>query len=260
MSAYDDLLADLAGETAALDRQVDPLSAAELGRPTPAEGWTVADQLAHLAGFDEASLNAIREPEAFAADVERRIREADDPVGGYTRRGREMDPAAVRLWWHSARRDLLAAAHEAGGSRIPWYGPSMSPMSFMTARLMETWAHGQDIRDALGVAPEATDRLRHVAHLGVSARGYSYLVNGLDAPDAPIDVALVGPGGDVWRWGSGDAEQRVEGSALDFCLLVTQRRHRDDTALVATGHDADAWLDLAQAFAGPPGSGRQPLP
>ncbi|SIL68645.1 TIGR03084 family protein [Mycobacteroides abscessus subsp. abscessus] len=122
---------------------------------------------------------------------------------------------------------------------------------------METWAHGQDVVDALGATREATARLRHVAHIGVGARAFSYLANGLDLPADPVRVELTAPDGSVWTWGPADAANRVSGPALDFCLLVTQRRHRDDTALVADGPLADhQWLAIAQAFAGPPGGGR----
>ncbi|MBN9621113.1 MAG: maleylpyruvate isomerase family mycothiol-dependent enzyme [Actinobacteria bacterium] len=126
-----------------------------------------------------------------------------------------------------------------------------------TARLMETWAHGQDVADALGAPRPATDRIRHVAHIGVRTRDFAYLLRDRPAPGEPFRVELVGPSGTVWTWGPEDASQRVSGPALDFALLVTQRRHRGDLALVAAGGDADAWLDIAQAFAGPPGGGRE---
>ncbi|MCP3812044.1 TIGR03084 family protein, partial [Mycobacteriaceae bacterium Msp059] len=108
----------------------------------------------------------------------------------------------------------------------------------------------------LGVAREATARLRHVAHIGVGARAFSFLANGLDPRTDPIRVELAAPDSTVWTWGPADADARVSGPALDFCLLVTQRRHRDDTSLIAEGSIADQWLSIAQAFAGPPGGGR----
>ena len=69
-------------------------------------------------------------------------------------------------------------------------------------------------------------------------------------------MELTAPGGDQWAWGPEDAAQRVSGSALDFCLLVTQRRPRELLDVVGDGPDAQRWLEIAQAFAGPPGSGR----
>jgi uncharacterized protein (TIGR03084 family) len=132
----------------------------------------------------------------------------------------------------------------------------MSATSMATARFMETWAHGLDVHHALGAAPEVTDRIRHVAHLGVRARDFAYSVHGMQPPDEEFRVDLAAPSGEVWSWGPDDAAQTVTGPAYDFCLLVTQRINRADTSLVATGPDADRWLDIAQAFAGPSGHGR----
>jgi uncharacterized protein (TIGR03084 family) len=117
---------------------------------------------------------------------------------------------------------------------------------------METWAHGQDVVDALGLTRRPTPRLRHVAHLGVRTLGWSFRVNGRPEPDVAVRVQLTAPEGGTWTWGPEEAADRISGPAEDFCLLVTQRRHRDRTALRARGPVADAWLDLAQAFAGPP--------
>jgi uncharacterized protein (TIGR03084 family) len=133
----------------------------------------------------------------------------------------------------------------------------MSPASFATARLMEYWAHGQDVIDALGITRGPTHRLKHIAHLGVRTRGFSYAVRGLPVPEGEVRVTLQAPDGSTWQWGAGD--DAIEGTAEDFCLRVTQRRHRADTGLVATGPLADDWLDHAQCFAGPPTDGRAPL-
>jgi len=130
---------------------------------------------------------------------------------------------------------------------------------------METWAHGQDVADTLGVTRTATRRLRHVAHLGVRARPYAYAVRGRQVPPAPVLVELVSPEGERWDWVAGAGEgtgagpvDRVSGNALDFCLVVTQRRNVADTGLEVRGRAADDWMAIAQAFAGPPGPGRPP--
>jgi uncharacterized protein (TIGR03084 family) len=132
----------------------------------------------------------------------------------------------------------------------------MGARSFLTARLMETWAHGQDVVDALGAEREATERLRHVAHIGVRARPFSYANRGMAMPDTEIHVALEAPGGGTWTWGEPGAADSVRGPALDFCLAVTQRRHVADTALDVDGDAAREWMSIAQAFAGPPSNGR----
>jgi uncharacterized protein (TIGR03084 family) len=142
--------------------------------------------------------------------------------------------------------------------RVPWYGLEMSAASSLTARIMETWAHGQDVADALGATRPPTPALRHVAFLGVRAFANSFRARRLVVPEVEVRVDLQGPAGGTWSWGPDDAAQRVDGPALDFCLVVTQRRHVDDTALRCTGDVATEWMTIAQAFAGPPGSGRRP--
>ena len=141
---------------------------------------------------------------------------------------------------------------------MPWFGPPMSATSMATARLMETWAHSLDVHEGLGAPVEDTDRIRHIAHLGVRTRNFAFGVHGLDAPAEEFRIDLVAPSGDVWTLGSRGRRPDLTGSAGDFCRLVTQRVHRADTDLVATGADVDRWLDIAQAFAGQPGEGRAP--
>ena len=139
---------------------------------------------------------------------------------------------------------------------MPWFGPPMSPASMATARFMETWAHSLDVHQALRTEAEVSDRIRHVARLGVRTRRFAHSVHGQQAPAEEPRVELTAPSGETWTWGPEDAAQRVTGSAYDFCRLVTQRIHRDDTDLVAVGADAEHWLRIAQAFAGPAGEGR----
>ncbi|MFG2820460.1 TIGR03084 family metal-binding protein [Kitasatospora sp. NPDC048365] len=253
------LLDDLRAENADLDRLVDPLDAAGLATPTPATGWTVAHQLSHLAWTDRWSLLAARDPEGFAAALGREFTDGLGAVDRGAAEGVGEPPAELLDRWRTGREDLLAAlAAVPADTRLPWFGPPMKAPSMATARLMETWAHGQDVADALGATREPTDRLRHIAHLSVRTLGFAFAAHGLPAPEAPVRVELRSPGGDLWTWGPDDAGDRVTGSALDFCLLATQRRHRDDLALTATGPTAQTWLPIAQAFAGPPGAGRKP--
>lgn len=256
---FDALRADLADEVVALAAVVDPLGTTGLRAPTPAEGWDVADTLAHLAAFDDHGTTAITDPDAFRAAVAPVLDGTVDPIAEATGRGRSLGPDGCRDWWHRASAGLAAAAAGLDRSvRLPWYGPDMGAMSFVTARLMETWAHGQDVRDAVGAPPEVSPRLRHVADIGVRARPYSYAVRGLELPAVPIRVELVAPDGSAWAWGPEGAADVVSGHALDFCLLVTQRRHRADLALEVRGPAADEWVSIAQAFAGGAGPGRAP--
>jgi uncharacterized protein (TIGR03084 family) len=251
---------DLAAEHDALDAVVRGLPAADWDRPTPAEGWTVRDQISHLAWVDERAVEAVADPDEFVAGV-KRLRELapDDPMSVGVSTGRAMAAGDVLTWWRGARGRLLAVMGDVDpNERIVWYGPPMGAVSFVTARLMETWAHGQDVVDALGATRPATARLRHVAHIGVTARPFSFAAHGLESPADPVRVELEGPEGDQWMWGPLDAHDRVVGDALEFCLVVTQRRHLADTALDLRGPVAHRWMAIAQAFAGPPGGGREP--
>ncbi|CAN5744994.1 TIGR03084 family metal-binding protein [soil metagenome] len=259
MDDYQRLLADLAAEHADLDAVVTGLDDYGFATPTPAEGWTVGDQLSHLAFFDEAAHRAATDAEGFVADLARALEDVDAYMAAPIERGRSLAAEERLRWWRGARTAVLSAFASLDPSqRLPWYGPPMSAMSFATARLMETWAHGQDVVDALAVDRAATDRLRHIAHLGVRTRGFSYAVRGREAPPDPVRVVLTSPSGEEWTWGPDDAVDEVHGSALDFCLVVTQRRHLDDTAMVVTGAASREWMGLAQAFAGGPGPGRPP--
>jgi uncharacterized protein (TIGR03084 family) len=255
------LLDDLAAEGAALDAVVAGLDDAAWLTPTPAEGWTVAMQIAHLAWTDEQALLAVTDPAAFSAAVSGRGAALAAAVDTAATDGAAVDPPLLVARWRAGRVDLaraLAALPE--GVKVPWFGPPMSAPSLATARLMETWAHGLDVTDALRLPPVVSARLRAVAHLGVRTRDFAFAQHGLRAPSEPFRVELTAPDGDRWVFGPEDAAQRVTGPALDFCLRVTRRRHRADLCLVATGPDADRWLDLAQAFAGPPGEDRPPAP
>lgn len=252
------ICADFAAEADDLEAIVRAPDA-DLDRPTPAPGWSVRDQLSHLWFFDQRALLALTDPDAFAADMERLIAAAVDGTDLSVEAGRGVGAPELIDSWVADRRQLIDEARTRDpAERVAWYGPAMSARSFITARVMETWAHGQDIVDALGVHRDPTNRLRHVAHIGVRARPFSYAVNGREMPDSEIRVELTGPGGDVWEWGPSESADRVAGSALDFCLVVTQRRHPADVTLDVTGDAATEWIGIAQAFAGPAGQGRRP--
>ncbi len=255
----DQVLGDLATEGSALEELVGHLDDAGWRTPTPAAGWDVATQVAHLAWTDEVAVAAATDKVAWDAVVTDAIGDPEGFVDAVALAGGRAPAGELLARWRASRDALAVALRQVpAGERLPWFGPPMSPTSMATARFMETWAHSLDVADALGVVPVPTDRIRHVAHLGVRTRGFAYAANGLEPSAAEVRVELVAPSGESWTWGPEDAEQRVTGSAYDFCLRVTQRRHRDDLDLHATGPDADRWLDLAQAFAGPPGPGRPP--
>ncbi|GAA1062573.1 TIGR03084 family metal-binding protein [Streptomyces asiaticus] len=259
MSETEALLGDLRAEGDELDGLVAGLGGAEWRLATPAPGWTIAHQIAHLAWTDERAVQAAEDAQGFADEVRRAWAAPDAFVDEGAERGAAVPTEVLLRRWREGRERLLRTlAAQPPRARLPWYGPPMSVMSMATARLMETWAHGQDVADTLGVRRAPTARLRHVARIGVRARGYAYAARGMEPPAEEFRVELTAPDGELWTYGPEAAGQRVTGPALDFCLLVTQRAHRDDLAVRAEGPDADRWLDIAQAFAGPPGKGRAP--
>jgi uncharacterized protein (TIGR03084 family) len=254
-----DLADDLAAETAELRALVAELDDVGWATPTPAAGWAVRDQVGHLAHYDAVAVRAAVDPDRFRAELVAAEAEGGADPDQVAARYRGLPPAALLSWFDSARAELLAVFRGLDPRlRVPWFSAPMTAASALTARIMETWAHGQDVVDALGAVREPTARLRHVAHLGVLTRPFSFAVHGRDVPDAPVRVELAAPDGGTWTWGPAGAPDRVTGPAPDFCLVVTQRRHPADTAVTATGVVAAAWLQVAQAFAGPPGSGRAP--
>ncbi|MHB8190230.1 MAG: TIGR03084 family metal-binding protein [Ferrimicrobium sp.] len=257
--AMSQLLADLAGETEVVIGMVEALEEPSWNLPTPAEGWTIKDQISHLAFFDEAAALAATDLKRFHVEADALAALGDDFPDVIALRYHQMSAEALLEWFRRARQTLIETFMPLDPhTRLPWYGPDMSTASSITARIMETWAHGQDIADTLGIEREATSRLRNIAHLGVQTFAFAHMLHGLEPPDTPVRVELESPSADVWVWGPDDAIDRVTGTALEFCLVVTQRRHLADTTLIVRGSNALRWMSIAQAFAGAPRPGRQP--
>lgn len=256
------VLADLLAEQAALDTILAGLNEEQWALPTASARWSVADQIAHLTYFDDSASWAIADENRFRrslADLAPVLSGelSDDEVDDVTMADyRRLAPAELLEAWRTNRRHLADAAKGlAEDTRVIWYGPSMGARSFLTARLMECWAHGQHVVDAIGVERVPTDRIQHIAQLGFITRKWTYVNRGLDAPTEPVRVELAAPSGATWTFGPDDAEQSVVGPGVDFCLVVTQCRHLDATDLEVTGDDAREWMTMAQAFAGPATSG-----
>ncbi len=257
-TTLDKITSDLEAEQSALSKVVNALSTADWDTPTHAPGWSVRDQVSHLAFFDEAASLAITNHDAFVAEARAAQEAGSDLEGRYLARGRSMAPSGVLDWWRTASSALIAAARTLDPkARLPWYGPDMGAASFITARLMETWSHGLDVVDVVDSDRPDTDRLHHVAFLGVRARPYSYTVRGMQPPETPMRVELTSPSGEKWVLGDKEAADVIRGTATDFCRVVTQRRHVANTNLEVRGRAAEEWMAIAQAFAGPPGQGRR---
>ncbi|MBW2141169.1 MAG: TIGR03084 family protein [Deltaproteobacteria bacterium] len=252
-----EILQDLKDEQEALDMIVAGLGGDGWETKTHAD-WTVKEQIAHIAFFDSMAKLSVTEPDAFGEHVKALFGGQPEAMAQLDVLNK-MEYDELLKWWRDERTALIQALAPMGPKdRLPWYGPSMSAVSFATARLMETWAHGQDVVDVVNGNRPVTDRLRHIAYLGNITFGWSFTNRQMEVPKAPVRVELASPSGELWTWGPEEAEDVIRGSAEGFCLVVTQRRHYQDTDLVVTGETAQKWMTVAQCFAGPPTIGPEP--
>lgn len=252
------LLEDLVDEQDALDAVVSPLEPAQWGTPTPAEGWTVRDQISHLAYFDTVAALALVSPERFA---EHSATVGAGGTGADVALARAADGEVLLRDWRASRRDLADAAGAADETApVPWYGGARSLLTHLASRFVETWAHGQDVRDALALPPSASERLRHICHLALAMRTSAHRAQGQEDDGVPVRLEATAPSGATWVFGPALAEEVIRGSSLELALVFTRRRHLDDTDVRAEGKAAARWLSVAQAYDGPPGAGERSSP
>lgn len=247
-----DKIEHLRQECAALDGFLSSLAPHDWDRVTAFYDWTVADEIMHLRLVDSFGVVALTAPDTFPALV--------DEVRSGQARGFELSdrmrkqwghlsPAAVRAGWSDDWQRICALFGETDPeTRLPWFGPPMAASAFVTARQMEVWAHGQDIYDLFRVRRVNNDSIRNICELGVRTHGWSFANRNLERPERP-EVRLTAPSGEFWAWNEGAAEL-ICGPAEDFALVVTQRRNVADTVLVVEGEGAQAWMAIAQCFAG----------
>jgi uncharacterized protein (TIGR03084 family) len=225
-------------------------------------GWTPWDEVAHLCYFDETSLQSVTDSAGFMREADMlnsRIALGEEiSLIARTAYGHTDGPALLEYWRQRCERLVEALARLDPKTRLPWYGPPMSARSFAAARLMETWAHGQDVWDVVQRKRPATARLKHIAHIGVMTFGWTFVNRGMPVPPVVPSVELSAPDGGSWTWGDASGSEFVRGTAEEFCLLVTQRPHLDDTGLQYSAGAVQQWLSMAQCFAGPPANGPAP--
>ncbi|MEU4219497.1 TIGR03084 family metal-binding protein [Actinoplanes sp. NPDC026623] len=254
-NVYDDLIAD--GDD--VEALVHGLSPAQWSTPTPAPGWTVKHQIAHLAFVSHLAALSAGDPAAFADRVAGAKRDFQGAVDAALPPYLKLPADALVDKWRQERNTAAKAlAAVDPTATVPWLVTPLPPTVLAAAGMMELFGHGQDIADALGRTRPLTDRIGHLAWFGFRTRDFGYHAHGLTPPAEEFRVELTGPSGVVWEFGPADATQRVTGPAEDFALLVSRRRHRADLGLTAEGAEADRWLDIAQAYRGPAGAGRRP--
>ncbi|WP_225800889.1 TIGR03084 family metal-binding protein [Streptomyces sp. NK15101] len=259
MDTLNDVLKALAADIDEVEDLVRDLDAADWNKPTPAPGWSIADQVAHLTFIFRLAKTAAADPDTFRGIAAQAAGNFDGAVNAALKQFNGFPPKELLARFRAegdASVESLAAVPE--NSVVPWLVNPLPPAVLASAGIMELFGHGQDIADALGVRREPTERLRHLVFFAFLTRDFGYLSRGLTPPAEPFRIEVTAPSGEIWAYGPEDAANKVTGPAQDFCLLVTRRRHRDDLALVATGEEADRWLDIAQAYRGPAGEGRTP--
>ena len=257
-----ELCRELADEHAALDDIVKDLSDSKWETVTPFYNWTIQDEICHIAYFDDKATLAATDSDGFQKDMEKifeGITSFEDFFEKTLKDLKKLTPKELMDFWINERTKMLKALEILEYTdNIPWYGPPMNAKSFIIGRIMETWAHGQDVFDALKIKRKPTNRLKHIAHLGVTTFNWSYVNRKRKKPSQKVRVELLSPTGDTWLWNEEHTENLITGNAEDFCLVVTQRRHVDDTNLKTKGDLAHEWMTLAQVFAGPPEMGPAP--
>lgn len=259
MTAANDVFSALTEEAAELDGILGALPPARWDTPTPAPGWTVTHQIAHLAFVADLAGLAAAKPDVFAAIAAGAQSDFQGAADAGMKEYLDGTPEQIRARWQNSQATAGAAlAAIPAGEVVPWLVNPLPPTVLAAAGLTELFGHGQDVRDALGVRREYTDRIGHIVFFGARTRDFGYQAHGLTPPAEEFRYEITAPSGALWAFGPEDATQRVSGPAADFCLLVTRRRHHSDLALTATGQEAARWLTIAQAYRGPAGQGREP--
>ena len=253
---------DFRAEVDELQSFLAALAEPDWSRPTTFQRWTPWDVVAHLHFYDRVALAALAGEAVFAAQRDALVRKLAQRIGNAEiARGEigELTPGALLARWHATARELADQLGTCDAKRrLPWFGPDMGVRMFTTARLMETWAHGQEVYDLMRAPRTHSDRIRNIATIGVKTFAWAFANRGLDVPGPPPYVRLDAPSGAVWEWNEPSTTSRIAGSAVDFCRTVTQVRNVADTSLEVTGDVARRWMAIAQCFAGPPADPPKP--
>ncbi len=246
---------DFRAESRALADLLQDLPEADWHRPTQFKDWTIDHVLGHLHLFNVAAETSLQGEVAFGQFIGPIVKDMQSGKSILDCQFPWLDGLSGRAlfeaWRVGAERCADAFAKANPKARVKWVGPDMSALSSITARQMETWAHGQEVFDLLGVERQEQDRIRNIAHLGVSTYGWTFKNRKEPIPEPAPFVELTGPSGAVWTWNDPQEDNVVRGSAVEFSQVVTQVRNIADTDLETRGATAARWMAVAQCFAGP---------
>ena len=243
---------DFLDESLALHQLLSDRPDPDFERVTQFKAWTINDVLKHLHYWNWMAWLQLNDEGRLVTQMSAIARAGGmRPVEG-AHAGGASGQDLLALWKTQAETTAQAFRTADPKARLKWAGPDMSARSSITARLMETWAHGQEIYDRLGETRAQTDRIRNIVVLGVNTFGWTFRNRKLDVPATIPFVRLIAPSGDVWTYGDESATERIEGRADEFCQVVTQTRNIGDTQLQVQGQTAETWMAYAQCFAGNP--------
>ena len=254
---------DFRDESNALYELIKELNDEDFSKPTLFKDWTTNRVLGHLHMWNRAAQLSLEDAEGFQAfygDLMHQMRDGLQMMADAERdfcsgqSGKRLMDTWKRAYEETA--DAFAVADPK--TRVKWAGPDMSARSSITARQMETWAHGQAVFDRFGVERTDGDRIRNIAFLGVNTFGWTFANRGQQVPAEPPRVSLTAPSGAIWEWHGESSAGLIQGSATQFCQVVTQTRNILDTSLDVHGEVAELWMSQAQCFAGPPESPPNP--
>lgn len=243
---------DFRDESRALHALLIGLDPARFEERTQFKDWSINDILQHLHFWNTMADAALVDEPGFI-DLIQKLLSGPDSMREFENRNLHGLSGSGLLDNWRGHVDICAGHfyQTDPGKRLKWAGPDMSARSSITARLMETWAHGQAIYDHLGVIRIDTDRIKNIAHLGVSTFGWTYAARGRKAPEDKPGVRLIAPSGAEWEWNTPNENNLITGEATEFCQVVTQTRNIADTRLSVVGEVASEWMSMAQCFAGP---------
>lgn len=249
----DQICDDIAAETRALSTVVEDLTEDQWRAPTVAEGWDSHETILHLGATDWICYLTLVNPKLFV-DIRTQLSKGETSVhkavGPHVR---GLQGSELWEWFLTGRSEMLGALGDTDPkARITWLGPDIGARSLATSRLLETWTHSHDLADSFGIQYPRTNRLRHIAHIGVVTREFSYVNQGLTPPKEPVRVELVSPNGDQWSWGPDDATNKVSANAYEFCKVITRRIPVAESAVETHGVLAQKWMEIAQPWIEPP--------
>ena len=203
-----DVVADLTAESDELDALVATFPTGRLG-PADARGRVDHRASDRPPGLDRPGRShGDHRPGRVHGAPAGSDRPTESPLWTEAPRSSSTSRSHLLARWRDGRAALAQALLGLpSGEKVLWYGTAMSPASMATARIMETWAHGLDVADALGVHREPTARLRNIAHLGHRTLGFSFLAHGRELPTQPVRLELTAPDGTLWTFGPGGRHQ-----------------------------------------------------